>query len=190
MLLYVAFCCFYAAFTLLSPLFSTDFLFFFVAVLTLADPIVGVDTTADGRYVLATYKTYILLVDTTLKNDTSGKNGFQKGLKSSAPVPYRLQLRAEDVARLGCPVSFTTAHFDVGDEQEKLVVTSCGPHVIVWNLRRIENGKLDYRIGTYEDAVVADQFFNNQRSRMVVALRDDVLVAQTQQLASPTKSMR
>lgn len=61
----------------------------------LGEPIVGLDVSADGRWILATCNTYLLLVDATI---TEGKNegrlGFEKGFgKDSKPRPRRLQLR-------------------------------------------------------------------------------------------------
>lgn len=40
----------------------------------LGDPILGVDTTENGRYIIATCKNYLLLIDTEIK-ESGGKQG-------------------------------------------------------------------------------------------------------------------
>ena len=41
----------------------------------LGDPIVGIDVTEDGRWILATCRTYIIVIPTDLPN---GNTGFEK----------------------------------------------------------------------------------------------------------------
>ena len=50
----------------------------------LGDPIIGLDVSANGRWVLATTRTYLLLID-ALQSDgkNEGKLGFEKSLSSS-----------------------------------------------------------------------------------------------------------
>ncbi|KAK3060162.1 Vacuolar import and degradation protein 27, partial [Teratosphaeriaceae sp. CCFEE 6253] len=60
----------------------------------LGDPIIGLDTSADGRWTLATTKTYLLLID-AMQHDgkNAGKLGFEKAFaKDSKPQPRRLAL--------------------------------------------------------------------------------------------------
>lgn len=52
-----------------------------VCVCTCVDAIVGIDVTSDGRYVLATTASYLLLIPTGL---STGKTGFQVCID---PVP-------------------------------------------------------------------------------------------------------
>ena len=53
----------------------------------LADPIIGIDVSADGEWILATCKTYLLVVPTKLPNDTTG---FE--VCATCPVLQLLQL--------------------------------------------------------------------------------------------------
>jgi hypothetical protein len=80
----------------------------------LGDPILGVDVTANGRWIVATTKTYLLLVDTLIgEGKYSGSLGFDRSFPAtSKPIPKRLQLRAEHVAYMNHDVSFTAARFD------------------------------------------------------------------------------
>jgi hypothetical protein len=61
----------------------------------LGDPIIGIDVTADGRYVVATTKTYLLLIDTLIgEGRYAGSLGFDRSFPATAkPIPRRLQAR-------------------------------------------------------------------------------------------------
>ena len=150
------------------------------------DPILGIDTTEDGRYVLATCKTYLLLVRTV--SDDGSVSGFTKSLGAKKPAPIRLQLKPEHAAYVG-EISFTPAKFNIGSSgPEKFIVTSTGPFVITWNFRRIKQGKVfDYTIKQYQDNVVADQFKFNDNRAIVVALPHDVKVADKTSFVTPKK---
>ncbi|KAI8326384.1 VID27-domain-containing protein [Martensiomyces pterosporus] len=159
----------------------------------LGEPILGVDVTSDGRYVVATCKTYLLLIDTKIPNDPKGATGFQKSFPSAQkPAPKRLQLKPEHVVYMGGPVSFTPARFNQspdGNRTEKTIVTSTGPFVITWNLRRaLGTGRGDaYHIKQYPDLVVADNFRFGQDRSIVVTLPNDVQTVKRSQLAKPTR---
>lgn len=77
----------------------------------LGDPIIGIDVSADGRYIVATTKTYLLLIDTLIgEGRYAGALGFDRSFPATAkPMPRRLQLRGEHVAYMGHNVSFTPA---------------------------------------------------------------------------------
>lgn len=77
----------------------------------LGDPILGIDVTADGRYIVATTKTYLLFIDTLIgEGRYSGQLGFDRSFPANAkPMPKRLQLKPEHVAYMGNNVSFTVA---------------------------------------------------------------------------------
>ncbi|KAJ2060293.1 Vacuolar import and degradation protein 27 [Coemansia sp. S146] len=159
----------------------------------LGEAILGIDVTSDGRYVVATCKTYLLLIDTKLPSDPAGKTGFQKAFpQAQKPAPRRLQLRPEHVVYMAAPISFTPAKFNQspdGNHSEKTIVTSTGPFVITWNLRRaLGTGRGDaYHIKQYADVVVADNFRFGQDRSIVVTLPNDVQCVKRSQLAKPTR---
>ena len=156
------------------------------------DPILGVDTTESGKLILATCKTYLLLINTELE-DGSG-TGFTKSMGGSAdkPIPKRLQLKPEHVAYMGTAPSFTPARFSTGQSEERAIITSSGPYVITWNLRRVKQGHLyDYQIKKYEDTVVADNFRYGQDRSIVVTLPETVTLISKKSLSCPSpKSLR
>ncbi|KAJ2354586.1 Vacuolar import and degradation protein 27 [Coemansia sp. RSA 2618] len=159
----------------------------------LGEPILGIDVTSDGRYVVATCKTYLLLIDTKLPDDPSGRTGFVKPFpQAQKPAPKRLQLKPEHVVYMGAPISFTPAKFNQapdGQDAEKTIVTSTGPFVVTWNLRRVlGTGRGDaYHIKQYQDVVVADNFRFGQDRSIVVTLPNDVQSVKRSQLAKPTR---
>lgn len=99
----------------------------------LGDAILGVDVSADGRWLVATCKTYLLLIDTLIgEGRYKGQLGFDRSFPAEAkPVPRRLQLKPEHVSYMQGKVEFTPARFNTGlGEEEKSIVTSSGEFVI------------------------------------------------------------
>jgi len=78
----------------------------------LGDPIIGVDTTADGEWVVATTKTALLVFDMTItQGKYAGSLGFDRSFPADAkPTAKRLMLSSQHAAYMG-GVSFTPARF-------------------------------------------------------------------------------
>eukprot|EP01102_Stenamoeba_stenopodia_P003899 TRINITY_DN1401_c0_g1_i3.p1 TRINITY_DN1401_c0_g1~~TRINITY_DN1401_c0_g1_i3.p1 ORF type:complete len:708 (+),score=109.02 TRINITY_DN1401_c0_g1_i3:61-2124(+) len=109
------------------------------------DPIIGVDVTRAGDWVLATCKSYLLLIPTQVKSST----GFEVSMGKEKPNPKRLQLQKEHIAAMGGTVSFTPGRFNTGAGEETSIVTSSGPFIISWSLQKVKQGKLNtYRVCT------------------------------------------
>eukprot|EP00158_Paraphelidium_tribonemae_P005597 Partr_v1_DN27422_c0_g1_i2_m71816 putative vacuolar import and degradation protein len=155
----------------------------------LGDPIVGVDVTEDGKWILATCKTYLLLMSTEAQDEQGATtSGFSKSLASKKPVPKRLQLKPEHVAWINEPIAFTTAKFNTGDDMERRIVTSTGSYVITWNFRRVKAGhRYDYSIKKYPDKIVADNFRYGSDSKVIVTLPDNVTMASKNEFLTPQK---
>ncbi|KAG6866460.1 hypothetical protein C0991_003978 [Blastosporella zonata] len=156
----------------------------------LGDPIIGIDVTADGRYIVATTKTYLLLIDTLIgEGRYAGALGFDRSFPAtSKPIPRRLQLRNEHVAYMGS-ISFTPAKFNQGEGQEEnAIVTSSGQFVIAWDFKKVKKGHLDqYEIKKYEDHVVQDNFKFGDDKEIIVALHNNVLAVNKKNLKKPTR---
>ncbi|KAF8539447.1 VID27 cytoplasmic protein-domain-containing protein [Trichophaea hybrida] len=148
----------------------------------LGEAIIGLDVSKDGRWILGTCKTYLLLVDslqTTGKNE--GKLGFEKAFpKDSKPKP-----RPETKM----PLSFTAAKFNTGiDASETAIITSTGPFMVTWNLRRAIMGKPDpYQIKRYTEEVKADNFRFGSDKNVIVALPNEVELVQKATFKKPTR---
>jgi hypothetical protein len=161
----------------------------------LGDPIIGIDTSADGRWILATTRTYLLLIDALQKEGKNeGKLGFEKAFaKDSKPQPRRLGLTPSHVAQFqhetGAPLSFTPAHFNTGEgKEETTIITSTGPFVVTWSLKKVLSGRRDpYSIKRYSDEVKADNFKFGSDKNIVVALPNEVDMVARRALQRPTR---
>ncbi|KAF5363817.1 hypothetical protein D9756_000435 [Leucocoprinus leucothites] len=157
----------------------------------LGDPIIGIDVTADGRYIVATTKTYLLLIDTLIgEGRYAGQLGFDRSFPANAkPMPRRLQLRSEHVAYMGHNIAFSPARFNQGEGQEEnAIITSTGQFVIAWDFAKVKKGLLDrYEIKKYEDHVVQDNFKFGDDKEIIVALDNNVLAVNKSKLRKPTR---
>ncbi|EPX71571.1 Vid27 family protein [Schizosaccharomyces octosporus yFS286] len=162
----------------------------------LGEPIIGIDVTADGNWVLATCKTYLLLIDARIKDGRyAGKLGFERSFgKDSKPKPKRLQLSPQHVAmmqgELKDGVSFTTAKFNTGiDAKETTIISSVGPYLISWNMDLVKRGKTDkYKLRRYQANIQAEDFRFGTDKNMIVALPDDVTMIDKSSLRRPTRA--
>lgn len=105
-------------------------------------PVTNVDVTYDGKWVLATTRSYLMVVKTAYKDKGSGKElcGFTSRMGGSAPTPRLLRLKAEDVALTG-GAPLEKGHFTwVTDQgrQERWIVASCGNFTVLWNFRSVK----------------------------------------------------
>ena len=141
----------------------------------LGDPILGIDVTASGRYIVATTETYLIFIDTLIgEGRYAGQFGFDRSFPAtSKPRPIRLQLMAQHVAYMGNKIAFTPARFNQNEGQEEnAIVTSSGQFVIAWDLAKVKKGKYDsYEIKKYEDQVVQDNFRFGNDKEIVSCLR-------------------
>ncbi|KXT07512.1 hypothetical protein AC579_199 [Pseudocercospora musae] len=161
----------------------------------LGDPIVGLDVSADGRWVLATTRTYLLLIDALQKDGKNeGKLGFEKAFaKDSKPQPRRLGLTPSHVAQFqhetGAPLSFTPARFNTGEgSDETTIITATGPFIVTWSLEKVVAGRKDpYKIKRYQEEVKADNFRYNSDKNIVVALPNEVDMVARRALQRPTR---
>lgn len=161
----------------------------------LGEPIIGLDVSADGRWVLATCRTYLLLIDAMQKDGKNeGKLGFEKSFaKDSKPQPRRLGLQPAHVAQFQHetkqPLAFTPARFNTGvDSEETSIITATGPFIITWNLKKVLAGRKDpYSIKRYGENVMADNFRFGSDKNVIVALPNEVNMVQKKSFKKPTR---
>jgi hypothetical protein len=161
----------------------------------LGDPIIGIDVSADGRWVLATTRTYLLLIDALQhEGKNEGKLGFEKAFaKDSKPQPRRLALTPSHVAQFQHetkqPISFTPARFNMGEgKDETTIITATGPFVVTWSLKKVLEGRRDpYHIKRYSEEVKADNFKFGSDKNIVVALPNEVDMVARRALQRPTR---
>jgi hypothetical protein len=161
----------------------------------LGEPIIGLDVSADGRWVLGTCRTYLLLIDAMQKDGKNeGKLGFEKSFAAeSKPQPRRLALTPEHVAQFayetGKGVAFTPAKFNTGaGAEETSIITATGPYIIEWSLKKVLSGrKAPYLIKRYTDEVKADDFKYGTDKNVIVALPHEVNMVDHARLKRPTR---
>lgn len=157
----------------------------------LGEPIIGIDVSADGKWILATCRSYLLLIDSTIKDGKNkGKLGFERSFgKDTKPKPKRLQLSPVHVAMMQGQICFTPAKFNKGkDTEEKTIVTSSGPYVISWELSRVIRGETDkYKIRQYADEVKEGNFKFGTDQKVIVALPNDVSMVNKRTFKKPTR---
>ncbi|KAL2072445.1 hypothetical protein VTL71DRAFT_11788 [Oculimacula yallundae] len=161
----------------------------------LGEPIIGLDVSADGRWVLATCRTYLLLIDAMQKDGKNeGKLGFEKSFgKDSKPQPRRLGLTPSHVAQFqhetGAALSFTTARFNTGEGlSETSIITATGPFIVTWNMKKVLRGVKDpYSIKRYAEEVKADNFKYGSDKNVIVALPNEVNMVAKQSFKKPTR---
>ncbi|KAG0149087.1 hypothetical protein CROQUDRAFT_654179 [Cronartium quercuum f. sp. fusiforme G11] len=159
------------------------------------DPIRGIDISKDGSYLIATCPTYLVFLKVTYDDDGKASKSFM-GFEKSIPVAkreigLRVELKPEHRAFIisqNVPISFAKATFNSGpDSVEKTVVTSIGPFIIAFNLRKLKMDQIEYTMKTYDEEVVAGQFrWNNDRD-IVVTMGSDVFMERRSKLAKPDR---
>jgi hypothetical protein len=161
----------------------------------LGEPIIGLDVSADGRWVLATCRTYLLLIDAMQKSGKNeGKLGFEKSFAAdSKPQPRRLALTPEHVAQFahetGKGVAFTPAKFNTGEgTEESSIITASGPYIIEWKLEKVLRGaKAPYMIKRYTDEIRADEFRYGSDKNIIMAMPHEVGMVNNKALRKPTR---
>ena len=140
------------------------------------DPVIGVDVTADGAWVLATCATYLMVIPVKV----NGVDGFERSLTGENRLPgLRLELSRDHVWEMGGKVQFSVAHFNRDyDGNERSIVTSTGPYVVTWDFLKVTKGILgQYQIKQYKDTIVDEQFKFGEDKAIIVTLPDDVKIA-------------
>jgi len=161
----------------------------------LGEPIIGLDVSADGRWVLATCRTYLLLIDALQKDGkNAGRLGFERSFgKDAKPQPRRLGLQPSHVAQFQhetkAPLAFTPARFNTGvDDAETSIITATGPFIVTWNMRKVLAGRRDpYTIKRYAEEVMADNFKFGSDRNVIVALPNEVNMVAKQSFKKPTR---
>ena len=116
---------------------------------TLGDPIKSVDTTNDGRYILATCNNYLLVINTIVKPNNGGQemDGFEESITKHVKS-LKLNLSPLDYDKYNLyNYGFTPAKFNVGKNDESNIVSSIGDYIVNWNFKNVKRGiKNDYKI--------------------------------------------
>jgi GTP cyclohydrolase II len=162
----------------------------------LGDEIYGLTTSNDGRYLLATCKTYLLLIDVKIQSGKfSGKLGYERSFSvSDKPMPRRLQLKPEHMAYIkrnyGSNVSFSIAKFNETSQGKEptYLVSSIGPYAVTWNFNKVINNSRDcYKLRLYDSNVIMGEFVNTNNKKVVLTMPDDITLTSTSEFRKPNE---
>lgn len=109
----------------------------------LGSPITHVDVTYDGKWILGTTDTYLILI-CTLFTDKDGKTktGFSGRMGSKIPAPRLLKLTPVDSHTAGKQNKFHGGRFSWVTEsgkQERHLVATVGNYSVIWDFRRVKD---------------------------------------------------
>jgi hypothetical protein len=135
--------------------------------------------TSDGEYILATSKTYILLIPTKVPDDDKERLGFEgRGMGKKKPKPIKLTIRQADKMKFDIrDVNFNSARFNTGMGSEAWIVASTGRFIITWNFTKLKEegsrARFAYTLRETDDVVIDNQF-RFDKDAVVVGAKDDI----------------
>ncbi|KAJ0984974.1 hypothetical protein J5N97_003330 [Dioscorea zingiberensis] len=111
----------------------------------LGSPITHVDVTYDGRWILGTTDTYLILICTIFKDkDGKEKTGFSGRMGNRIAAPRLLKLTPLDSHLAGKNNKFQRGQFSWVTEngkQERHLVATVGKFSIIWNFQQVKNSR-------------------------------------------------
>ncbi|XP_021898615.1 protein CYPRO4 [Carica papaya] len=145
----------------------------------LGSPITHVDVTFDGKWILGTTDTYLILI-CTLFTDKDGKmkTGFNGRMGNRIAAPRLLKLSPLDSQLAGVNNKFRSAQFSWVTEngkQERHLVATVGKFSVIWNFQQVKNGSHEcyrnqeglkscycYKIVLKDDSIVDSRFMHDK----------------------------
>ncbi|KAE8100679.1 hypothetical protein FH972_018550 [Carpinus fangiana] len=145
----------------------------------LGSPITHVDVTFDGKWILGTTDTYLILVCTMFTDkDGNTKTGFTGRMGNRISAPRLLKLNPLDSHLAGVDNKFRNAQFSWVTEngkQERHLVATVGKFSVIWNFQQVKNGSHEcyrhqeglkscycYKIVLKDDSIVASRFMHEK----------------------------
>lgn len=167
------------------------------AIPSLGQPIKHITTSSDGRWLLCTCESSLLLFDLTVK---TGKNAGNIGFLKSFPgtenaKTYILKISPEHASYIATstkkPIKFSKAYFNTGiGKEEQTIVTSSGPFAVSWSLKKVLKGnKKPYVMKKYDADIIEDNFEFGTDRKVIVALENDVSMSKIRSFKSPDKQI-
>ncbi|MBA0640993.1 hypothetical protein Goklo_025590 [Gossypium klotzschianum] len=144
----------------------------------LGAPITHVDVTYDGKWVLGTTDTYLVLI-CTLFTDKDGKTktGFSGRMGNKIPAPRLLKLTPLDSHLAGNNNKFHGGHFSWVTEngkQERHLVATVGKFSVIWDFQQVKNSAHEcyrnqqglkscycYKIVLKDESIVESRFMHD-----------------------------
>lgn len=145
----------------------------------LGSPITHVDVTYDGKWILGTTDTYLVLICTLFTDkDGKSKTGFSGRMGNNISAPRLLKLNPLDSHRAGVNNNFRGAQFSWVTEdgkQERHLVATVGKFSVIWNFQKVKDGAHEcyrnqvglkscycYKIVPKDDSIVESRFMHEK----------------------------
>ncbi|XP_073002370.1 protein CYPRO4-like [Typha latifolia] len=145
----------------------------------LGSPITHVDVTFDGKWILGTTDTYLVLICTIFKDkDGKEKTGFSGRMGNRIAAPRLLKLTPVDSHLAGVNNNFRGGQFSWVTEngkQERHLVATVGKFSIIWNFQQVKNSSHEcyqnqvglkscycYKIVPKEESIVDSRFMHDK----------------------------
>ena len=98
------------------------------------DPIISIDTSKDSKWILATCKTYLILLPTYSGKDKKDLYNSKVSYEDRR-IPKKLTLNYDDLKNLSVSkIGFTPAKFnDSYNNIEKYIISSIGNYTVIWD---------------------------------------------------------
>ncbi|XP_055835442.1 protein CYPRO4 [Solanum dulcamara] len=144
----------------------------------LGSPITHVDVTYDGKWILGTTDTYLILICTLfIDKNGSTKTGFAGRMGNKISAPRLLKLNPLDSHMAGAN-KFRSAQFSWVTEngkQERHLVATVGKFSVIWNFQQVKDGSHEcyknqvglkscycYKIVLRDDSIVESRFMHDK----------------------------
>ncbi|XP_004291111.1 PREDICTED: protein CYPRO4 [Fragaria vesca subsp. vesca] len=145
----------------------------------LGSPITHVDVTYDGKWILGTTDTYLILICTMFTDkDGKTKTGFAGRMGNRISAPRLLKLTPLDSHLAGTNNKFRNAQFSWVTEngkQERHLVATVGKFSVIWNFQQVKDGSHEcylnqeglkscycYKIVLKDDSIVDSRFMHDK----------------------------
>ncbi|KAE9586810.1 putative transcription factor WD40-like family [Lupinus albus] len=145
----------------------------------LGSPITHVDVTFDGKWIVGTTDTYLVLICTIFTDkDGNMKTGFAGRMGNRIAAPRLLKLSPLDSHLAGANNKFHNAQFSWVTEngkQERHIVATVGKFSVIWNFQQVKDGSHEcyrnqqglkscycYKIVLRDDSIVESRFMHDK----------------------------
>ena len=104
----------------------------------------GLDSTKDGSFLVATTANYLMVYKTAVGN----VNGYLTSLKKLKLKPAKIELSEEIKDKYGLhDFNFTKAKFDNPfDSEEKYIISTVGRCLLMWSIEDVFNGNIEPKV--------------------------------------------
>lgn len=145
----------------------------------LGSPITHVDVTYDGKWILGTADTFLILICTSFTDkDGKTKTGFSGRMGNKIPAPRLLKLTPVDSHMAGVDNKFHGGQFSWVTEngkQERHLVATVGKFSVIWNFQQVKNSSHEcyqnqqglkscycYKIVLKDESIVESRFMHDK----------------------------